>query len=174
MATTPERAAEILRGMAAGFPAAVAGIVDTRLRFAHFLAVTKYMQGLGTGRDAQPANPPPGPLGIRSGDLRRGVGIMAATITGNKVVGGLRATGPYAAIHEFGGRVPPHLIVARRARALAWVGGTGAVRFAKSVNHPGSTIPARPYMHPALDEAIGDQQEFERQLRNWISSLGAN
>lgn len=47
----------------------------------------------------------------------------------------------YAAIHQFGGRTSPHVIRPRRKQALAWPGG-----IAKRVNHPGSRIPARPFM----------------------------
>lgn len=47
----------------------------------------------------------------------------------------------YAAIHQFGGQTAPHTIVAKYAKALAWPGG-----FAKKVNHPGSKIPARPFL----------------------------
>lgn len=48
----------------------------------------------------------------------------------------------YAAIHQFGGEIPPHTIAAKYAKALAWPGGG----FAKSVNHPGAKIPARPFL----------------------------
>lgn len=49
----------------------------------------------------------------------------------------------YAAIHEFGG-----VIRAKRAKFLSWIDEkTGERRFAKSV-----TIPARPYLRPAVDE----------------------
>ena len=47
----------------------------------------------------------------------------------------------YAAIHQFGGQTAPHTIAAKYAKALAWPGG-----FAKKVNHPGSKIPARPFL----------------------------
>jgi phage gpG-like protein len=48
----------------------------------------------------------------------------------------------YAAIHQFGGQTAPHTIAAKYAKALAWPGGG----FAKKVNHPGSKIPARPFL----------------------------
>lgn len=48
---------------------------------------------------------------------------------------------PYAAIHQFGGKTSPHIIRPKRKQALAWPGG-----IAKRVNHPGSRIPARPFM----------------------------
>lgn len=47
----------------------------------------------------------------------------------------------YAAIHQFGGRTKAHLIRAKNARALATPYGPR-----KSVQHPGSVIPARPFL----------------------------
>lgn len=49
----------------------------------------------------------------------------------------------YAAIHQFGGKTSPHVITAKRGKALFWVGARHPV---KSVNHPGSKIPARPFL----------------------------
>ena len=56
-------------------------------------------------------------------------------------------TGPqkYAAIHQFGGTTSAHTIMAKNRKALQFnVGGVTIYR--KKVNHPGSKIPARPYM----------------------------
>lgn len=46
----------------------------------------------------------------------------------------------YAAIHQLGGTTSPHVIRARRKKALKTPYGPR-----KSVNHPGSKIPARPF-----------------------------
>ena len=46
----------------------------------------------------------------------------------------------YAAIHQLGGKTRPHVIRAKKAKALKTPFG-----FRKSVNHPGSNIPARPF-----------------------------
>ncbi len=56
-------------------------------------------------------------------------------------------TGPqkYAAIHQFGGTTAPHEIKAKNRRALQFTVG-GVTLYRKKVNHPGSNIPARPYM----------------------------
>lgn len=69
----------------------------------------------------------------------------------------------YAAIHHFGGKTKAHVIRARRKRALAF---GGILR--KSVNHPGSVIPARPYL--VLGPAGGTMIESAatRYLRNLI------
>lgn len=48
----------------------------------------------------------------------------------------------YARIHQFGGTTRPHTIRAKSARALAIPG----IGFRKSVQHPGSHIPARPFL----------------------------
>lgn len=47
----------------------------------------------------------------------------------------------YAAIHQFGGKTKPHVILPRNKKALAFNG-----RVVKKVNHPGSDIPARPFL----------------------------
>lgn len=47
----------------------------------------------------------------------------------------------YAAIHQFGGETRPHVIRPRNKQALAFNG-----RVVKKVNHPGSKIPARPFL----------------------------
>lgn len=57
---------------------------------------------------------------------------------------------PYAAIHEYGGTTRPHDIFPRSPnKALRFMFG-GKETFARIVHHPGSKIPARPYLHPAL------------------------
>ncbi len=49
----------------------------------------------------------------------------------------------YAAIHQFGGRTKPRTIRARQKKALFWPGARHPV---KQVRHPGSAIPARPFL----------------------------
>lgn len=93
-------------------------------------------------------------LGIQPNPRRQGgkilqdTGRLAASITpshgpdfaqiGTNVV--------YARIHQLGGQTKPHVIRAKRAKALAF-GGI----FRKSVNHPGSHIPARPFLPITAD-----------------------
>lgn len=89
-------------------------------------------------------------------------GSMASTIArrygnGYAVVGSNKK---YAAIHQFGGKTRPHTIRAKFAKALKIPG----VGLRKSVQHPGSTIPARPFLgigpaemeeiHAALTKAM--------------------
>lgn len=47
----------------------------------------------------------------------------------------------YAAIHQFGGRTKPHVIRPKNKRALSFGGIV-----VRQVNHPGSNIPARPFL----------------------------
>lgn len=49
----------------------------------------------------------------------------------------------YAAIHNFGGQTAARVIYPSKKKALAWATGRHPV---KKVNHPGSKIPARPFM----------------------------
>lgn len=105
--------------------------------------------------------------------LRRRTGALMNSISNSKqveeiegsVIGTIGPVGVvYAAIHEFGGQTRPHIIKPRYKKALRWVSSQGQFMslsgrrlrtntihaFAKEVKHPGSKIPARPYMRPAL------------------------
>lgn len=69
---------------------------------------------------------------------------------------------PYAAIHEFGGQTSPHIIVPKRKKFLAFRGRDGKMVFTKKVKHPGSRIPPRPYLAPALRSSKQKIVEFVR------------
>lgn len=58
---------------------------------------------------------------------------------------------PYAAIQEYGGRTKAHVIEAIRGKALAF-GHDGKQSFFARVDHPGSILPERSYLHSTLDE----------------------
>ena len=49
----------------------------------------------------------------------------------------------YAAIQQFGGKTAPRIIYPKNKKALFWPGAKHPV---KKVNHPGSVIPARPFL----------------------------
>ncbi len=53
----------------------------------------------------------------------------------------------YARIHQMGGKTRPHIIRPRNKKALYFNG-----RFASQVNHPGSDIPARPFLSLTDDD----------------------
>jgi len=69
----------------------------------------------------------------------------------------------YGAIHQFGGATRAHVIRPKDKKALAWPGARNPVR---SVRHPGSRIPARPFLGLS-------QQDRERILEIIADHLGA-
>lgn len=92
----------------------------------------------------------PGWLGLNKPSERRKGGMIlqdsgrlrdsiAATHTDNSVTIGTNVV--YAAIHQLGGTTRPHVILPKNKLALAFNG-----RVVKKVNHPGSKIPARPFL----------------------------
>ena len=62
----------------------------------------------------------------------------------------------YAAIHEFGGQTAPHLILPKKAQALAFTSKGGQQVFARKVNHPGSKMPERSFLRSALRDMSAD------------------
>ena len=118
-------------------------------------------------------------LRSRSGMLRNSIpNSKTVEEVENMIIGSIGPVGVvYAAIHEFGGRTRPHIIRPRYKKALSWISsqgqftslpqmktsktggqfmtmrrlGTNKLRvFTKEVKHPGSNIPARPYIRPAI------------------------
>lgn len=66
----------------------------------------------------------------------------------------------YAAAHQFGAVTKPHVIRARNGKALKIPG----VGFRRSVNHPGSTIPARPFLGIGPDDEKDLLEIFHDEL----------
>jgi phage gpG-like protein len=99
-------------------------------------------------------------LNARSGALR---GSIAAelSVDGETLLASVGSVGDlkYAAIQEYGGKTAAHEIAPTKAAALAFVAG-GALRFARRVAHPGSTIPERSYLRASLadmaDEIVAE------------------
>ncbi|KZC23541.1 hypothetical protein RHOFW104T7_13140 [Rhodanobacter thiooxydans] len=91
-------------------------------------------------------------LNRRSGALSRSV-YPAKSETSTSVSGGARAglDVPYAKIHEYGGLIPAHQVVAINAKALCF-SVAGVIRFAKSVQIPDVQMPERSYMRSSLKE----------------------
>ena len=93
-----------------------------------------------------------GVLDARTGALARS--IVATIDDGAAGVSVRIATADdikYAAIHEFGGIIPPHQIVPDKAKVLAFVIGGKRV-FAARVNLPAIAMPERSYMRASLAE----------------------
>ena len=65
----------------------------------------------------------------------------------------------YAAIHEFGGTIPPHQIVPDKAKALAFAVDGKQVFAARVVNLPAVTMPERSYMRSSLAEMADEIRE---------------
>lgn len=91
--------------------------------------------------------------------LQRSSGGLAASVQAfhTSDTAGVGSNKVYAAIHQLGGQTRPHEIRPRRKKALAFGG-----RVVKKVNHPGSKIPARPYL--PVDKSGKLQPEAERAL----------
>lgn len=94
-------------------------------------------------------------LNVKTGNLRRSI-FSQTTDEGDRVEGKVASSGDvkYAAIQEYGGQTPPHVIEAKGA-ALAFI-MNGKQVFFKSVNHPGSKIPEHRYMRGSLEEMKPD------------------
>jgi phage gpG-like protein len=83
----------------------------------------------------------------RSGALMRSI-IFQDSPDGSVIIGSNLV---YAGIHQSGGQTKAHEIRPRNKRALAFGGGVYT-----KVNHPGSKIPARPF--------LGVPRDFEREF----------
>lgn len=66
----------------------------------------------------------------------------------------------YAAIHQLGGKTRPHEIRPRNGKALKFNG-----RLVAKVNHPGSAIPARPFLSIPDEEMDEIEATVEDYLR---------
>ena len=87
----------------------------------------------------------------RSGRLSRSVhgytDAQADSVSGGAAAG---RNVPYARIHEFGGMIPAHTVVARNARALMIPLKDGRTIFRRSANIPEVEMPVRSYMRSGL------------------------
>ena len=97
-------------------------------------------------------------LKVRSGALVQENYPIPLEKRGDMMVTGIRNKMHYAAAHELGAVTRPHDIRPRNKKALYWEGAAHPV---KVVHHPGSRIPARPFIQPALALAIAD---FEARI----------
>ncbi|MEY4427461.1 MAG: hypothetical protein RLZZ182_150 [Pseudomonadota bacterium] len=96
------------------------------------------------------------------GQILQRSGQLAASVTpysdnDQAVVGTNKA---YAAAHQFGATTRPHVIKPKVKRALAFGGVV-----VRQVNHPGSKIPARPF----LMLTDGDEQELLETAEQFVA-----
>lgn len=78
----------------------------------------------------------------------------------------VRDSAPYAALAQFGGKTKPRIIRPRLTRALRFQIG-GITVFAKSINHPGSLVPARPYLGVSAE----DEQRIIEDAEDYLAIL---
>jgi phage gpG-like protein len=98
-------------------------------------------------------------LQMRSGALAGSIGVTIDDPSADVSVRITTSTDiKYAAIHEFGGTIPPHQIVPDKARALAFLVG-GKQVFATRVQLPAVTMPERSYMRAALSEMADEVRD---------------
>ncbi|MGB7076553.1 MAG: phage virion morphogenesis protein [Xanthobacteraceae bacterium] len=107
-------------------------------------------------------------LNQKSGALARSI---TTTIDDSSTdVSATLATSPdikYAAIHEYGGMIPPHQIVPDKTKALAFLVG-GKLAFAARVNLPAIAMPERSYMRSSLAEMA---DEIEENLSDAVAEV---
>jgi phage gpG-like protein len=91
-----------------------------------------------------PKDGPSVEIGLRaqSQRLRSSVFASAASVQGETIESAIGSSVEYAAIHEFGGRIPAHTVTAKNAKALAFSIGDRVI-YRKSVKIPDVDMPAR-------------------------------
>lgn len=99
-------------------------------------------------------------LQVRSGQLRNQMQGFTRQ-QGNSVELGLSNPKVYAAIHEFGGTIPPHIIEPRVKKALAWPGMQGGPYAV--VRHPGGVIRKTEFMsEPVRNEGMAMVERLKK------------
>jgi phage virion morphogenesis protein len=122
----------------------------------------KRFEAGGPAPDGTPWVKPKTPNPKRRGTLRVSDQLrdsIRAQMIGNNAVA-IGTNKIYAAIHHFGGRTAAHIIRPRNKKALFWPGAGHPV---KSVKHPGSVLPARPFLglsRENSDELLGIINEW--------------
>jgi phage gpG-like protein len=107
----------------------------------------------------------PGQILQRTGQLA--ASVQMAWDSNSAVVGTNVA---YAAIHQFGGQTKPHVIRPKFKRALAFGGVV-----VRQVQHPGSKIPARPFLALTPEDGedlIADAEDFLQEQINRTTQGG--
>lgn len=100
-----------------------------------------------------------------SGALARSINNKVDKMSGG-VVAKIFSAGDvkYAGIHEYGGVTPAHVILPKKAQALAFMMG-GKMGFFAKVNHPGSKMPERSYLRSSLrDKSVEISTGYKRTV----------
>jgi phage gpG-like protein len=109
-----------------------------------------------------------GVLNRRSGELYDSIQSNVVEDAGTRVIGTVWSTSPLAKIHTEGAYIRPHEIVPRTARALRYLGQGFDFTFAARVQHPGVTLPARPFMEISLAEVSGAIREIRKSMTKQV------
>jgi len=159
VAVSPRQAAEALRRFRQALPAAILRGLRRGLPLIVKTAKTEFMERKDNRhplKSYDPPNPPPGPLGIRQGNLVRTLRVGDMRFTGRKIIGTIEAGSPdvpYARVHEFGATIR-----ARNAPNLVFFSNLGRGPFL--VRKPVVQIPARPYIRPAAEKELPQVTEI--------------
>jgi hypothetical protein len=109
-------------------------------------------------------------LKVKTGALRSSVTVQGPVVEGGIIRGSVGIPeGPthgYAMIHTLGTGGRAYEVMSVKAKALAWATGEGKMAFARRVMHP--TIPAKPFVHPALEES---REEIIRELGQAVADV---
>lgn len=103
-----------------------------------------------------PKSGPPIAIGCRvqTNRLRGSIRATKAVVSPDgSVSSSIGSNVAYAAAQEFGATIPPHKITAKNGKALRFQIG-GRVIFAKSVNFPGATLPARGFVQRGITDNL--------------------
>lgn len=93
------------------------------------------------------------PLNVQTGRLINSITHEVERDAGGWL-GSVGSNVVYAAIQEYGGVTRPHWIDPKRPGGVLAFEKDGATVFARSVWHPGSNLPPRPYIRPGIEEAV--------------------
>lgn len=105
----------------------------------------------------------------KTGTLRRSISPSVSPVSSTSVIGKVGTNIEYASIHEYGGKTPPHVILPKRGKALAF-NWKGKDMVLAKVNHPGSQMPERSFMRTALEEMRPEiLQEFQNAIMEVVS-----
>lgn len=146
--------AEGLQRAAAGFRKARQQIRDD----IHALLLDFGNRSLATIKKDFMTGPRPQRLGVGTGRLRSSIRYRVMS-EGDNMTLTFGTDVPYAAIHEYGGKTRPHVIRLKRKPFLAFIKDGQWVYTKKAVQHPGSVIPARPYLRPGLEAGLPKLRE---------------
>jgi len=103
-----------------------------------------------------PYPPEQGKLGVRTGRLRRSLRPSKARIVGDAIISAIGTNVKYAAIHEFGGKTPPHDIRPKEPGGALRFRAYGGIVFAAVVHHPGSNIPLRAPIRRGIQDRVAN------------------